>query len=389
MSRDYKDKKNYDEDWDYTFTEDESEKTYVVEKKSEEKKLIKKKSKESIWNNNSAKSKKDLKNSILSVVAVALSFFPLINIAAIILAMIDLIKRRDDDIPKKHSLSLLAIIICALNYLFFYEGIISLPPQLLSDIRSGFDTVFNPARLLESYNEISEYEASKDYEKALDHNEGDMLIEDEGEIANKEKSGDKGDKNKSRDKVTESQDIEIVKEYTLKREDGSSGYIYRFLIIHNKGKKTLKVSSQSLALDQQGKIVAAADSDFEALGANCTSVMREAYKTGEDVAGYDTKLSAGESALYESVIEDLEFEENDIDGGAVFLVTNRGERPAGYVKGQALFFKGDELVDSEELYFTDQDFEIKSGETVSKQINSLYDFDRIEFYLSGKRRRPT
>lgn len=85
------------------------------------------------------------------------------------------------------------------------------------------------------------------------------------------------------------------------------------------------------------------------------------------------------------MIQDLEYTENDIDGGAVFQVTNNGSEPAEFVEGYALFFKDGEIVSYEETYLTDDDSEIKPGATISKQFTSYEDFDNIEFYLTGRR----
>lgn len=177
--------------------------------------------------------------------------------------------------------------------------------------------------------------------------------------------------------------VEILSEYTL--SDGIGWYTRHFMIIRNNARETVDVSTSSLAYSKDGAIIGAGDSKFYALGAGCTSVIYEAFETGTKISRYETELKSHPSKHYESAIQDLEYVQNDIEDGAVFQVTNNGEKVAEFVEGYALFFLNDELVEYESAYFTDDDSELKPGETISKQLKSYEDFDRIEFYLTGRR----
>lgn len=132
-------------------------------------------------------------------------------------------------------------------------------------------------------------------------------------------------------------------------------------------------------------MVGAKDASLDALGSGCTSMMYEAFETDAKIDHYDTSLKTSESKYYESVIQDLSYVQNDIDKGAIFQVTNNGEDPAEFVEGHALFFSNGELIWYESTYFTDDDSEIKPGETISKQFTSYENFDEIQFYLTGRK----
>lgn len=108
------------------------------------------------------------------------------------------------------------------------------------------------------------------------------------------------------------------------------------------------------------------------------------FNANQPIDHFDTEISIGES-IYDSVIQNLSYVQNNTDDGAVFQITNNGTIPAEFVEGFALFFKGNQLVDYDWTYFTDNDSEIKPGKTISKQMNSLEDFDRIEFYMTGRK----
>ncbi len=147
----------------------------------------------------------------------------------------------------------------------------------------------------------------------------------------------------------------------------------------------MKVSSESFAYDEDESLIAYGDGYLDALGAGCTSIIYEGIETEEDIAYYDTTLKVNDSGYYAAVNQDLSYVENDISGGAIFQVTNNGEYAAEFVEGYSLFFLKDELVDYEDSYFTDDDSEIKPGDTISNQLTTYEDYDSIEFYLDGRR----
>lgn len=177
--------------------------------------------------------------------------------------------------------------------------------------------------------------------------------------------------------------VEVLAEYTL--SDSIGWYTRHFIVLQNNTNETVEVSTSSLAYAEDGTMVGAANANFDALGAGCTSVIYEAFETNVKIASYETEVNTSPSEYYESVIQDLSYVQNDVEDGAVFQVTNNGADAANFVEGYALFFLGDELVGYESTYFTDDDSEVKPGKTISKQMTSYDDFDRIEFYLSGRK----
>ncbi len=208
--------------------------------------------------------------------------------------------------------------------------------------------------------------------------ENDVSKEDtskeESESDNTEEKRDDGE-NKA--------EVEILAEYTL--SDGIGWYTRHFIIIKNNSSETVDISTSSLAYSEDGTMVSAADGYLDALGAGCASVLYEAFETESDIDHYDTTMNASKSEHYKSVIQDLSYVQNDIDGGAVFQVTNNAEEAARFVEGYALFFSEDKLVGYADSYFTDDDSELKPGKTISKQLDCHKDYDRIEFYLTGRR----
>lgn len=181
---------------------------------------------------------------------------------------------------------------------------------------------------------------------------------------------------------TPKNNIQVVAEYTF--PDGIGWYTNRFIIVKNNYDVTVDISTSSIAYDANGNTLAADDGRVYAVGAGCTTILNEAFETDKTIGNYHTDISVEESS-YDSVIQNLSYTQNSIDNGAVIQVTNNGSIPAEFVEGYALFFKGNSLVDYDWTYFTDNDSEIKPGKTISKQMNCYEDFDRIEFYVTGRK----
>lgn len=178
-----------------------------------------------------------------------------------------------------------------------------------------------------------------------------------------------------------SKDVEVLSEYTL----SSYGTLCRYMVVKNNSEKTLDITTSSLAYKEDGTMVSAANSELLALGAGCTSIVFEAFQTDESVSRFDTELKGVTNSNHKSVIQDLSYVQNDIADGAIFQITNNGDEDALFVMGYALFFSGDKLVARDMMYFTDDNSKLKSGETITKQMTTSEDFDRIEFYMTGWR----
>lgn len=177
--------------------------------------------------------------------------------------------------------------------------------------------------------------------------------------------------------------VEILAEYTLSQN--FSKYKKHFIVIKNNSSETVDIVSSSLAYMLDGTMVGAANSKLYALGAGCISVLYEMFETDNEIGYYETQINPSPSKIYKSVIQDLSYIQNDIEKGAVFQVTNNGDDAAEFVKGYVLFFQGDKLVDYKDRYFTNNENEISPGETISKQITTYEDFNRVEFYLTGRK----
>ena len=176
------------------------------------------------------------------------------------------------------------------------------------------------------------------------------------------------------------EDIEIIKDYTLT----NSWYTRHYYIVKNNTDKTVDVTTRTTAYDESGETVGYEEGMVDALGPGCTSVIYEMYDTDKTISDYEVDLRYDTSS-YDSVIQDLSYECSDLGDGAVFEITNNGDKKAEFVEGYAFFFLDGELVEVDNTYFTDDDSEIKPGRSEKGQL-STYDtpYDLIEFYMTGR-----
>lgn len=180
--------------------------------------------------------------------------------------------------------------------------------------------------------------------------------------------------------VPTADDIEILKEYVMH----NSWYSYHFMVIKNNGQSTIEVSTSTIAYSSDGNVIGLKESNVEALGSGCETVIYENFDYNENIDYFETEFSVSKEEYYDSVIQNLTYEKISIEDGAIFKVTNNGDYEAEFVEGYALFFKDGNLVDYDSAYFTDDDSEIKAGKTISKQLDTYKEFDSIEFYLQGR-----
>lgn len=177
--------------------------------------------------------------------------------------------------------------------------------------------------------------------------------------------------------------VKILSEYTLPDEFG--WYTEHFMVVKNMSDVTVDISTSSVAYASNGAMVAADEASEYAIGAGCTTIIYEAFKTSTEISYYKTEIKAKESEYYKSVIQDLSYTQNDIEEGVIFQVKNNGNYAAKFVEGYALFFLNGKLVGYDDVYFTDDESEIKPGATITKQLTSYKNFDKVEFYLTGRR----
>jgi hypothetical protein len=158
---------------------------------------------------------------------------------------------------------------------------------------------------------------------------------------------------------------------------------YVFLTAKNNSQITAKISINLKTYDSEGNILASKDAAEEAIGAGCETILT--YLLDEPFSDAKFEVKAEKDTYYESVIQDLTCKSTSGKNKEILEVTNNGTDAAEYVRAHMLFFSGEELVYSNTTYFTDDDSEIKPGETMTKEISCSKNYDSYKVFFTGRK----
>lgn len=173
-----------------------------------------------------------------------------------------------------------------------------------------------------------------------------------------------------------------VREYSMESSIGSTYYI---LVIKNNSPYTLSISANCTAKSSEGALIGAASSEENAIESGYEVCLINLFDDAVNVSSFAYELTAKEDTYNMPVLSDLYFEVSNTDKKAIVTCTNNGSEPAEFVKGVALFFKNDILINYDYTYFTDDDNEIKPGSTIAKELRAFASYDDVKIYYSGRR----
>lgn len=159
---------------------------------------------------------------------------------------------------------------------------------------------------------------------------------------------------------------------------------YVFLTIKNNSDYNLSISADVSFYDEDGNLVGAKSDSQEAVESGYETIL---YFTTDDenATSIECQYSIKEENRFECVLSDLSYDVSETKDKVILSVTNNGNEPAEFVEASVLFFNGDSVVDFRQSYINDDNFEIKPGKTVKKEIKSHEAFDSYKIFLSGRR----
>ena len=158
---------------------------------------------------------------------------------------------------------------------------------------------------------------------------------------------------------------------------------YGFLVIENTSNFNIKVTADVKFYNTDNQLIGAESSSQEAFEKGSKIVLY--FIPDEKFARMEYELSVKEEKYYDCVISDLSYESVSAKDKEIVSVTNNGSEPAEFVEIYALFFKGDKVVEFDSTYFTDDDYELKPGKTITEELRCYEDYDSVQFFLTGRR----
>ncbi len=180
---------------------------------------------------------------------------------------------------------------------------------------------------------------------------------------------------------TSSTDLQIT-EYQY---DNSIGDTLWFLVVKNNSDKDVSVNANAIAYDSSGNMIGADDTSIDVLGAGQTSICYFYFSGVSGIARVDYQAYTDTASYYTDVIHNLSVNQTINNNNVIVAVTNNGAESAEFVEAYALFFDDQRnLVGYSSTYVTDADSEIKSGATITKQLDSYKPFSDVEVYFTGR-----
>lgn len=174
-----------------------------------------------------------------------------------------------------------------------------------------------------------------------------------------------------------------VKEYSYIDSIDTTWYCME---ITNNSSVTVSVETNVTAKDKKGKTIGAASESEDAIEAGYTMCLMHMFDDAKPES-YDYTLSVKEDEYNEPVLSDLSYETSDTGKKVIISCTNNGTEAARFVEGTVLFFSGKKLIGHSSAYFTDDDFELKPGNTISEEFDyyNSKKYNKFKVYLTGRK----
>ena len=157
-------------------------------------------------------------------------------------------------------------------------------------------------------------------------------------------------------------------------------YEYIIYVIKNNSDTDCGFEVVTNFYDKNKNLVDCQNEQIEAIGAGQTSCV--AVYANEKFDSYTSDVAATELTNYISVYKDLELKVEEKDPKLVASVTNNGDKTACFTTVNTLFFKDGEIYDFDKSYVGDDNSEILSGKTETKEIFKPSGTERYEQYLN-------
>ncbi len=172
----------------------------------------------------------------------------------------------------------------------------------------------------------------------------------------------------------------IVKDLKVTQYKYNNGDTYTIFIIDNPTEYNLSINVEVKFYNKDGKLVGSKDGTINAVEKKTKTFISF---SSEDYEKLDYKLSATEEKYFECITSSLSYESVKAKNKEIVSLTNNGTHVANFVKGYALFFKDNKIVNFDYQYFSDDDGSIKPGKTITKEMNCYDEYDSVKFYFLG------
>ena len=154
----------------------------------------------------------------------------------------------------------------------------------------------------------------------------------------------------------------------------------------NHSNKTAGISINMTAYDSDNKVIGASNGSVDVIGPDDESIAMLYFDSVKGIDHVEYTMSFDTSSGFESGLKDLDVTKNTNKNNVVVMVKNNGTEAVDYLKAYAIFLdNAGNVIFADYDYLTDGDGELKSGATLSVQIDSPVEFASAVTALTGTR----
>lgn len=156
---------------------------------------------------------------------------------------------------------------------------------------------------------------------------------------------------------------------------------YVFLVVENTSEYNLDLLVDVTGKNAEGGKIGAKQDEMRAVSPGSTILL--SCLMDEEPAEISYEYSLKQEERYQSVTQNLSHTSEAAKNKEIVSVTNNGDMAVKFVQGTILFFSNGRLVNSDWTYFVDNDYELKPGKTISKEMKCRETYDSYEIYFSA------
>lgn len=159
-----------------------------------------------------------------------------------------------------------------------------------------------------------------------------------------------------------------------------------FVTVKNNSGADVKATINAIAYGASGETLGTDESTIDVVGPDETAIAGiNFYGIEESIDHFDYEVSYERCKYYESILSSIKADAAINGSNVVLMVTNEGDKVAQYLNAYVLFMDANNnIVDYANNYITDDNGELKPGDTISAQFNCGGEFDHIECYFDGR-----
>lgn len=156
------------------------------------------------------------------------------------------------------------------------------------------------------------------------------------------------------------------------------------LIVTNNSQQLVEAQFAIKYFDASGNVIGVSNVSTEALGPGASHLLTSKNESPYEYAEVSI-TSAKVDDRYNGSMENVACNDYAVNGEKViFEVTNNGDAAVAFVSAYALFYNGEEVVDTDYAYAIDDDNELKPGATLMAEVSTNKSFTTYRIFYYGR-----